>query len=86
MPHAARQPAMSLVPETAGVPETAEEKVMKPYLRKLMREHRTLNRLIRTTKALGAQNELREMKRLRLRIKDKIAAMQRHYYGRALSV
>lgn len=62
---------------------TPDEMVMKPYLRKLVRQHRTLNRLIDTTKAVGAQEQLRQMKRLRLHLKDKIAALQRHYYGRA---
>lgn len=62
--------------------KSIDEKVMKPYLRKLMREHRALNRLIDTTKALGAQADLKDMKRLRLRLKDKIIALQRHYYGR----
>ncbi len=58
---------------------------MKPYLKKLMYEHRLLNRLIDTTKAMGAQHELRDLKRLRLRLKDRIFVMQRHYYGRALT-
>ncbi len=34
---------------------------MKPYLKKLMYEHRLLNRLIDTTKAMGAQHELRDL-------------------------
>lgn len=62
--------------------KSADERLMKPYLRKLLREHRALNRLIDTTKALGAQTQLKDMKRLRLRLKDKIVALQRHYYGR----
>ncbi len=61
-----------------------EEHVMKPYLKKLVREHRALDRLINTTKALGAQEQIKAMKRTRLRLKDKITALQRHYYGRAL--
>ncbi len=60
-----------------------EERVMKPYLKKLLREHRAINRLIDTTKALGAQEQVKAMKRTRLRLKDKITALQRHYYGRA---
>jgi uncharacterized protein YdcH (DUF465 family) len=64
------------------MPKSAEEHVMKPYLRKLMREHRALNKLIDTTKTFGAQSQVRDMKRIRLRLKDKIAALQRHYYGR----
>ncbi len=62
-----------------------DEKIMKPYLRKLMRKHRLLNRLIDTTKAIGASEEVKAMKRVRLRLKDKIAALQRHYYGRNLA-
>lgn len=62
-----------------------DEKIMKPYLRKLLREHRTLNRLIDTTKAVGASEDIKAMKRLRLRLKDKIVALQRHYYGRSLA-
>lgn len=68
------------------MPRTADEKVMMPYLRRLMREHRALNKLIDTTKARGGQHELPDLKRFRLRLKDKIAAIQRHYYGRTLAV
>lgn len=68
------------------MPNSAEEKIMKPYLQKLMREHRAIDRLIATTKALGAQHEIRDMKRMRLRLKDKITALQRHYYGRTLTI
>ncbi|MFD0985496.1 DUF465 domain-containing protein [Methyloligella solikamskensis] len=64
---------------------TPDEKIMIPHLRKLLREHRALNRLIDTTKAPGAREELKAMKRLRLRLKDKIAALQRHYYGRSFA-
>lgn len=64
--------------------QTADEKIMKPYLKRLMREHRAINRLIDTTKALGAQEQLKAMKRARLRLKDKITALQRHYYGRTV--
>ena len=62
-----------------------DEKIMKPYLRKLLREHRALNRLIDTTKAVGASEDIKAMKRLRLRLKDQIVALQRHYYGRSLA-
>lgn len=61
-----------------------DEKIMKPYLRRLMSEHRALNRMIDTTKSIGASEEVKAMKRLRLRLKDKITALQRHYYGRSL--
>ncbi len=62
-----------------------DDKIMKPYLRKLMRDHRMLNRCIDTTKAIGTGDEIKAMKRLRLALKDKIVALQRHYYGRGLT-
>lgn len=65
--------------------ESPDAKIMKPYLRKLLREHRALNRLIDTTKAIGASEDVKLMKRLRLQVKDKIAALQRHYYGRSFA-
>lgn len=65
--------------------KSADEQIMKPYLRKLMREHRALNRLIDTSKAIGSTEQVKAMKRLRLRLKDKIVALQRHYYGRGLT-
>lgn len=64
--------------------KSPDEKIMKSYLQKLLREHRALNRIIDTTKAIGASADVKVMKRLRLRLKDKIAALQRHYYGRSL--
>lgn len=64
---------------------STDEKIMKPYLRKLLRDHRALNRLIDTAKAVGASEDIKEMKRLRLRLKDKIVALQRHHYGRSLA-
>lgn len=65
--------------------KSPDEKIMKPYLRKLIREHRALNRLIDTTKAIGATEQVKALKRVRLRLKDKIASLQRHYYGRGLT-
>ena len=65
--------------------KTPDEKIMIPYLRRLVREHRALNRLIDTTKAAGAREELKTLKRLRLHLKDKIVALQRHYYGRSFA-
>jgi len=65
--------------------KSADEKIMIPYLRKLMREHRALNRLIDTTKAIGATEQVKAMKRVRLSLKDKIVSLQRHYYGRGLT-
>jgi len=38
-----------------------DEMIMKPYLRKLLSEHRALNRLIDTTKALGASEDIKAM-------------------------
>ena len=64
--------------------ESPDEKMMIPYLHKLIREHRALNRMIDTTKALGASEQVKAMKRLRLRLKDKIVALQRHYHGKGL--
>ena len=62
-----------------------DEKIMKPYLRKLLREHRALNRLIDTAKAVGASEDIKAMKRLRMRLKDKIAALQRHGKTRGIA-
>lgn len=50
---------------------------MKNYLERLKQEHRRLNRLIDNCKAVGRQQEMRQLKRIRLQIKDKIAATQR---------
>ncbi|HAD17437.1 MAG TPA: hypothetical protein DCL34_03305 [Erythrobacter sp.] len=76
VPYQTKESAMS---------KTPDEKIMIPYLRKLVREHRALNRLIDTTKAIGARDDLKSLKRLRLRLKDKIVALQRHYYGRSFA-
>ncbi|MEW4447406.1 YdcH family protein [Qipengyuania sp. JC766] len=56
-----------------------------PYLRKLVREHRALNRLIDTTKAAGAREDLKSLKRLRLRLKDQIATLRREPRGRGMA-
>ena len=64
--------------------KSPDEKIMIPYLHKLVREHRALNRRIDTTKSLGARDEVKALKRLRLHLKGKITALQRHYYGRGL--
>ncbi len=45
----------------------------------LSQKHRRLNRLIDTCKAAGRQNEMQQLKRIRLRIKDALAAAQRQY-------
>ncbi|WP_137679928.1 YdcH family protein [Aurantiacibacter suaedae] len=43
------------------------------HLEKLRKRHRALDRLIDTTKALSRQGELAQLKRQRLRLKDRIA-------------
>lgn len=65
--------------------QSPDEKIMIPYLRKLLSEHRALGRLIDATKAAGSREELKALQRLRLRLKDKITALQRHYYGRSFA-
>ncbi len=62
-----------------------DEKIMIPYLRKLVSEHRALNRLIDTSKSFGMREEVKALKRLRLELKDKIVLLQRHYHGRSAS-
>ncbi|WP_196793219.1 DUF465 domain-containing protein [Erythrobacter litoralis] len=57
---------------------------MQDYLDRLRRRHRRLDRLIDTSKALGKQEELKALKRIRLRLKDQIAAFtarSRHPQG-----
>lgn len=46
---------------------------MKNYLDKLQQQHRRLNRIIDNCKTAGRQHEMQQLKRVRLRIKDKIA-------------
>lgn len=50
---------------------------MNEQLTRLHRRHRHLNRLIDTCRATLRQDEMKALKRLRLRIKDRIAALQR---------
>ncbi len=50
---------------------------MQNYLEALKLKHRRLNRLIDNCKAAGRQQEMQHLKRIRLHIKDKIAAVQR---------
>ncbi|WP_108812550.1 DUF465 domain-containing protein [Sphingorhabdus sp. Alg231-15] len=50
---------------------------MKSYLDELIKRHRRLNRLIDNCKAAGRQQEMQHLKRIRLSIKDKIAAVKR---------
>lgn len=50
---------------------------MENYLETLKHRHRRLNRLIDNCKAAGRQQEMQQLKRIRLHIKDQIAAIQR---------
>lgn len=50
---------------------------MKNYLDRLQQEHRRLNRLIDNCRNVARQNEMKVLKRLRLKIKDKISQLQR---------
>tara|TARA_R110000824_G_scaffold257423_1_gene446390 strand:- start:1061 stop:1300 length:240 start_codon:yes stop_codon:yes gene_type:complete len=54
-----------------------KESAMQNYLETLKHKHRRLNRLIDNCKAAGRQHEMQQLKRIRLRIKDRIAAIQR---------
>lgn len=49
---------------------------MNPHLERLKSEHRRLNRLIDTCRNAARQNEMKGLKRLRLKIKDSIARLQ----------
>ena len=49
---------------------------MATYLERLKNEHRRLNRVIDTCRAASRQHELKDLKRLRLIIKDKFFALQ----------
>ena len=50
---------------------------MKNYLNELLRRHRSLNRQIDNRKAAGWQADMKQLKRLRLRIKDEIQAIRK---------
>lgn len=47
---------------------------MNSYLDKLYQRHRRLNRLIDNCKTASRQHEMQQLKKIRLRIKDEIAA------------
>lgn len=49
---------------------------MKTYLERLTLRHRRIDRLIDTTKAAGKQEDLKLLKRIRLRLRDEIAELQ----------
>ena len=46
---------------------------MQGHLDKLRREHRDLNRAIDTTRAPGRQEDVKQLKKMRLALKDRIA-------------
>ncbi len=50
---------------------------MSTHLDNLRRRHRRIDRLIDTSKAAGRQEGLKLLKRIRLRLKDRIAQLQR---------
>lgn len=50
---------------------------MHATLERLRNEHRRLNRLIDTCRAAARQDEMKELKRWRLRLKDRITQLQR---------
>lgn len=49
---------------------------MKNHFEKLRSQHRKLNRMIDNSKSFGKQEEVKQLKRLRLVMKDKIAQMK----------
>ncbi len=50
---------------------------MKSYLDRLQHEHRRLDRLIDTCRSAARDAEMKALKRLRLKIRDRIAHLQR---------
>lgn len=46
---------------------------MSSHLERLQQEHRRLNRMIDNCRNAARQNELKALKRLRLKLKDRIA-------------
>ena len=50
---------------------------MSDMLDRLTRRHRRLDRLIDTSKSHGKAEEVKTLKRLRLRLRDRIAALKR---------
>lgn len=51
---------------------------MKDRLDSLRHRHRRLDRLIDNCRAASRQEEMKILKRIRLRLKDRIASVQRH--------
>lgn len=58
---------------------------LKGYLQKLEREHRRLDRLIGTSKSPSKAEHVSALKRMRLRIKDRIVALRQQFDGRGLT-
>ena len=52
---------------------------MRNYLKKLRLRHRRIDRLIDTSKAAGKQGEMKLLKQIRLRLKDRIAEVEAPY-------
>ena len=52
---------------------------MRNYLKKLRLRHRRLDRLIDTSKAAGKQEDIKLLKQIRLRLKDRIAEVEALY-------
>ncbi len=50
---------------------------MNRHLEELKRRHRRLNRLIDTCRTAGRENEMKQLKRIRLKLKDTITEMLR---------
>lgn len=50
---------------------------MQNYLTILIKRHRSLNRQIDNRKAAGWQVDMKQLKRLRLRIKDEIQSLRK---------
>ena len=50
---------------------------MNRYLDRLQKDHRRLNRLIDNCRSAARQHEMKTLKRLRLKIKDRITQLQR---------
>lgn len=53
-----------------------KEKQMKNHFEKLREQHRKLNRMIDSSKSFGKQEEVKQLKRLRLGIKDRLTQMK----------
>lgn len=51
---------------------------MKQRLDNLRQRHRRIDRLIDNCRAASRREEMKILKRIRLRLKDKIASLQRH--------